>query len=158
MSDSATPQTTAHQTSLSSTIFWSLLRFTSIESVMLSNHLIFHCPLLLLPFSLSQHQGLFQWVGSLHQMAKILELQLQHQLESYIECIKLETQACPDPALPSILHAQMVQPQENKEPNSKQSSLSLTSEPALHTPTEGGNLWLDWRMWLLLKVSFLSSK
>ena len=30
-------------------------------------------------FNPSQHQGLFQWVGSLHQMAKILELQLQHQ-------------------------------------------------------------------------------
>ena len=27
----------------------------------------------------SQHQGLFQWVSSLHQMAKILELQLQRQ-------------------------------------------------------------------------------
>ena len=29
--------------------------------------------------NLSQHQGLFQWVGSLHQVAKGLELQLQHQ-------------------------------------------------------------------------------
>ena len=29
-------------------------------------------------FNLSQHQGLFQWIGSLHQVAKILELQLQH--------------------------------------------------------------------------------
>ena len=29
--------------------------------------------------SLSQHQGLFQWVSSLHQVAKVLELQLQHQ-------------------------------------------------------------------------------
>ena len=29
--------------------------------------------------SLSQHQGLFQWVSSLHQVAKILELQCQHQ-------------------------------------------------------------------------------
>ena len=28
--------------------------------------------------NLSQHQGLFQWVGSLHQVAKVLELQLQH--------------------------------------------------------------------------------
>ena len=28
-------------------------------------------------FSLSQHQGLFQWVSSLHQVAKVLELQLQ---------------------------------------------------------------------------------
>ena len=30
-------------------------------------------------FSLSQHQGLFQWVSSLHQVAKVLELQLHHQ-------------------------------------------------------------------------------
>ena len=30
-------------------------------------------------FSPSQHQGLFQWVGSSHQVAKVLELQLQHQ-------------------------------------------------------------------------------
>ena len=30
-------------------------------------------------FNLSQHQDLFQLVGSLHQVAKLLELQLQHQ-------------------------------------------------------------------------------
>ena len=30
-------------------------------------------------FNLSQHQGLFQWVSSLHQVAKVLELQVQHQ-------------------------------------------------------------------------------
>ena len=30
-------------------------------------------------FSLSHHQALFQWISSLHQVAKILELQLQHQ-------------------------------------------------------------------------------
>ena len=30
-------------------------------------------------FNLSQHQGLFQWVGSLNPMAKVLELQFQHQ-------------------------------------------------------------------------------
>ena len=29
--------------------------------------------------NLSQHQGLFQWVRSLHHMTKILELRLQHQ-------------------------------------------------------------------------------
>ena len=29
--------------------------------------------------NLSQHQGLFQWAGSLHQVAKVLQLQLQHQ-------------------------------------------------------------------------------
>ena len=30
-------------------------------------------------FNLSQHEGLFQWVSSLHQVAKILEFKLQHQ-------------------------------------------------------------------------------
>ena len=30
-------------------------------------------------FNLSQHQGLFQWVSSLYQAAKVLALQLQHQ-------------------------------------------------------------------------------
>ena len=30
-------------------------------------------------FNLSQHQGLFQGVSSSHQVAKVLELQLQHQ-------------------------------------------------------------------------------
>ena len=29
--------------------------------------------------NLSQHQGLFQWASSLHQVAKISEFQLQHQ-------------------------------------------------------------------------------
>ena len=32
-----------------------------------------------LVFNLSQHQGLFKWVSSLHQVAKVLEFQLQHQ-------------------------------------------------------------------------------
>ena len=35
-------------------------------------------------FSLSQHQGLFQWVGSSHQVAKDLELQLQHIIQYYV--------------------------------------------------------------------------
>ena len=33
----------------------------------------------LLALNLSQHQGLFQWVGSSHQVVTVLELQLQHQ-------------------------------------------------------------------------------
>ena len=44
-----TPWTAASQTPLSFTISWRLLRFMSIELVMLSNHLILCCPLLLLP-------------------------------------------------------------------------------------------------------------
>ena len=35
-------------------------------------------------FNLSQHQGLFQWVGSSYQVAKVLELQLQHQSFQWI--------------------------------------------------------------------------
>ena len=34
--------------------------------------------------NLSQHQGLFQWVSSSHQVTKILELQLQHQSFQWI--------------------------------------------------------------------------
>ena len=35
-------------------------------------------------FNLSQHQGLFQWVNSSHPVAKVLELQLQHQSFQWI--------------------------------------------------------------------------
>ena len=49
MSDSATPWTAALQASLSITSSRSLLKLMSIELVMLSNHLIFDRPLLLLP-------------------------------------------------------------------------------------------------------------
>ena len=45
----ATPWTAAHQAPPSSTISWSLLTFLSIESVMLTKHLILCRPLLLLP-------------------------------------------------------------------------------------------------------------
>ena len=50
-----------------------------IKSVMPSKHLILCHSLLLPPSIFSQHQGLFQWVSSSHQMAKVLEFQLQHQ-------------------------------------------------------------------------------
>ena len=30
-------------------------------------------------FNISQHRGLFKWINSLHQVAKVLEFQLQHQ-------------------------------------------------------------------------------
>ena len=50
----------------------------STESVIPSNYLIL-CHPSPLAFNLSQHQNLFQWANFLNQMAKILELQLQHQ-------------------------------------------------------------------------------
>ena len=48
-----------------------------------SNHLILCCPLSL-ALNFSQHQDLFQWVGSSHQEAKVLELQLPHQSFQWI--------------------------------------------------------------------------
>ena len=45
----ATPWTEAHQVPLSFTVSWSLFKFMSIESVIVSNHLILCCRLLLLP-------------------------------------------------------------------------------------------------------------
>ena len=39
-------------------------------------------------FNLSQHQGLFKWVSSLHQVAKVFELQLQHQSIQWTESIQ----------------------------------------------------------------------
>ena len=73
-----TPWTAACQASLSITNSKSLLKLMSIESVMPSNHLIL-CRPLLPPSVIPSHQGLFKWVSSLHQVAKVLELQLQHQ-------------------------------------------------------------------------------
>ena len=74
---------TACQASLSITKYGSLLKLMSVESVMPSNH-----PFLLSPspsaFNLSQHQGLFQRVSSLHQVARVLEFQLQCQSSQWI--------------------------------------------------------------------------
>ena len=58
--------------SSSFTISWSFLIFMSIDSMILSNHLIFWNPFSPFAFNLSQHQGLFQWISSLHQVAKYL--------------------------------------------------------------------------------------
>ena len=79
----ATPWTAAHQASLSITNSRSLLKLMSNELVMPSNHLILSSPS---PptFNLSQHQGLFRWVSSSHQVAKVLEFQLQHQSFQWI--------------------------------------------------------------------------
>ena len=79
-----TPWTAACQASLSITVSRSLLKFMSVESVMLSNHLILFCPLLLLPWIFPRIGGLVQWIGSSNQMPKVLEFQLQHQSFQWI--------------------------------------------------------------------------
>ena len=60
------------------TVSLSLLKLMFTGSVMPFNQLSLSSPSPL-ALNLSQHHGLFQWVGCLHQVAKILELQLQHQ-------------------------------------------------------------------------------
>ena len=80
----ATPWTAACQASLSITNVRSLLKLISIQSVdgiQPSHPLSSPSPP---TFSLSQHQGLFQWVSSSHQVAKVLEFQLQHQSFQWI--------------------------------------------------------------------------
>ena len=71
-----TPWTAARQASLSVTKSQSLPKFMSFESVMPPNHLLSTSPT---TFNLSQHQGLFKWVSSSHQVVKVLEFQLQHK-------------------------------------------------------------------------------
>ena len=70
-----------------------LPEFTQTHVVSYSNSLSWWCiPTILssvIPFSfpspdLSQHQGLCQWVSSSHQVAKVLEFQLQHQSFQWI--------------------------------------------------------------------------
>ena len=79
MSDSLPPHESQHARPLSITNSRSLLKLMPIELVMPSNHLILCRPLLLLPPTPSQHQGLSQWVNSSHEVAKVLEFQFQHQ-------------------------------------------------------------------------------
>ena len=73
----ATSWAAACQASLSTTNSWSLRKLMSIESVMPSNHLILCCPLLL-P-SIFPCIRVLSNESSLHRVAKVLELQLQHQ-------------------------------------------------------------------------------
>ena len=74
----ATPWTSACQASLSITNSLTLLKT---HVYWISDAIQPPHPLLspsLPAFNLSQHQSLFQWVSSSHQMAKVLEFQLQH--------------------------------------------------------------------------------
>ena len=64
-------------------------------------------------FNLSQHQGLFKWVSSSHQVAKVLEFQLQHQSFQWIFIETLASQMTSQspflPAGPLLLLPQLRQ-------------------------------------------------
>ena len=77
----ATPWTAARQASLSITNSQSFLKLIFIKLVMSSHILSPPSPPAL---NLSQHQGLFKWVSSSHKVARVLELQLQHQSFQWI--------------------------------------------------------------------------
>ena len=74
----ATPWTVACQASLSFIISQSLLKLMSIDLVMPSNYLILCCPLFLLP------SILLSIIVFSYQVAKVLDLQLQHQSFQWI--------------------------------------------------------------------------
>ena len=84
MSDSATPWTAARQASLSHR---QLPEFTQThvhrvdDAIQPSHPLSSPSPP---SCNLSQHQGVFQWVSSLHQVVKVLEFQFQHQSFQWI--------------------------------------------------------------------------
>ena len=80
---SATPWTPAHQASLSLTKSCNFPKPMSIKSVMPSNHLNPLSSPSPLALNLSQHQGLFKWVSSSHQVAKVLFCFL---LDAYYYC------------------------------------------------------------------------
>ena len=84
MSDSTIPWTAARQSSLSITNSWSLLKFMSIESGIPSNCLHPLSSPSPPAFNPSQYQALFQWISSLHQVAKVLEFQLRQQSFQWI--------------------------------------------------------------------------
>ena len=68
-------------------VYHQLLEFTQThvhwvrDAIQPSHPLSFPSPA---AFNLSQHQGLFNWVSSSHQVAKVLEFQLQHQSFQWI--------------------------------------------------------------------------
>ena len=77
----ATQWTAARQAPLSFTLSRSLLRLMPTELVMPYDHFILS-PASPPAFNLPRHQG--QWVDSSHQVANVLELQLQHQSFQWI--------------------------------------------------------------------------
>ena len=79
----ATPWTATHQVS----VRHQLQEFTQIHVYWVSDAIQPSHPLLSPShpaLNLSQHQDLFKWDSSLHQVAKILEFQLQHQSFQWI--------------------------------------------------------------------------
>ena len=121
--------------------------------------------------NLSQHQGFFKWVGSLHQVAKVLELQLQHQFPIFypfsiptiyiffILCSQTKSKSGEDH--PPSFCVERQQPRENKKPSDfsqeasqffwwRSTHYSLLSRslllPSLPCPRRRLQLLVGWRV------------
>ena len=86
-----TPGTAAHQAPLSFTIFWSLLKLMSIESLIPSNHLILCCPI-------SSHLQSFPASGS---------VQMSQFFTSGGQSIGVSASACPSKEYSGLLSFRM---------------------------------------------------
>ena len=122
-----TPRTAARQDSLSITNSQSPPKPMSIvvgDAFQPSHPLLSPSPPALNP---SQHQGLFKWVSSLHQVVKVLEFQLQHQ--SY--------QWTPRTDLQNGLVGSPCSPRDSQEPSPTPQFKSINSSALsfLHSPT-----------------------
>ena len=101
-----TPWTAAHQASLSFTISQSLLKLISHPLSQRCHPTVSSHPLSPLSpptLNLPQYQGLFQQVGSSCQVAKVLELQLQHPSSEYSGLISFRTDWSEHGTLKSLL-------------------------------------------------------
>ena len=103
------------------------LRFTSIESVMPSSHLILGCPLLLLP-PIPPSIRVFSNESTLHEVAEVQELQLQHH--SFQRTLRADL-------LQNGLVGSPCSPRDSQEssPTPQFRSISSSALSLLHSPT-----------------------
>ena len=103
--------------------------------------------------NLSQHQGLFKWVSSSHQLAKVLEFQLQHQSFQWTPRTDLlEDGLVGSPCGPRDSQESSLAPQ-FKSINS--SALSFLYSPTLTSMTTGNTIALTRRTFVGKAMSLL---
>ena len=135
----ATPWTATCQASLSFTISWSCSNSCALSSwchSTISSSVASSPP----AFSLSQLQGLFQWVGSLQWVAKVLELQLQHQSFQCIFRIELWY----DPRVPLL----DIHPCSYENIYLGVHSISVYNEQNMETTQMSISWWMDTQMYI----------
>ena len=96
----------------------------------------------------SQHQGLFQWVNSSHEVAKVLEFQLQHQSFQWIfRTDFLYDGLIGSPCSPRDSQESSPTPQFNNS-----SALSFLHSPTLYTDPNSRGIFLKWLLFFSSSV------